>query len=61
MFNLLNSTPPTGHVLIAECPEWCDEGFQICKWNGREFYYDAQPNDMFHKLVVGWKILINNH
>ncbi len=51
-------TPPTNRVLIVHCPDWCDTGYQVCKWNGKAFYYDDQPNDMFHVEVVSWSMFL---
>jgi hypothetical protein len=41
-------------LVIARCPGWCSTGYQICNWNGEEFYYDDQPNDMFNEDVIAF-------
>lgn len=41
-------------MVIAKCPEWNEEGFQIATWNGKEFEYSGQSNDMFNGLVTGF-------
>jgi len=46
--------PPIDRLLIAYCPEWNEEGYQICKWDGAQFYYEGQPSDTFHILVEQW-------
>lgn len=56
-FKCATITPPKNKTLICSCPDWCDEGFQVAKWNGERFYYSAQPNEMFHGLVKEWAIL----
>ena len=48
--------PQKNRVLLCYCPEWCYEDYQIAMWNGKEFYYDAQPNDMFSEMVEKWAI-----
>lgn len=41
-------------LVLCKCPEWSDEGFQIAFWNGSEFEYSGQPNDMFNEYVVSF-------
>ena len=43
-----------GQLVVCKCPEWNDEGFQIATWEGEEFEYSGQPNDMFNELVVAF-------
>ena len=45
-------------VYVVKCPDWNDEGYQVCSFNGKEFEYDGQPNDMFMENVEGWAILV---
>jgi len=47
-------------MVIARCPNWCDTGYQVCKWNGQEFYYDDQSNDMFNEDVIAFMPLNND-
>ena len=44
-------------ILIAKCEDWNHIGYQICKWNGKKFYYEEQPNDMFDELVTEWSYM----
>jgi hypothetical protein len=53
-----NIKPQIGRVVICYCPEWCSSGYQIAFWNGKEFYFDEQPNDMFNDLVESWTIFM---
>jgi hypothetical protein len=48
--------PQKDRVLICYCPEWCDSHYQVAHWNGNEFVYDEQPNDMFSGMVEKWAI-----
>ena len=48
--------PQRERVLICYCPEWSEIGYQVAKWNGKEFYYDEQPNNDFNGLVEKWSI-----
>ena len=57
-WNAANVEPPKNRPIIAYCPDWCDMGYQACKWNGKEFYYDEQPNDMFHENVAAWALFM---
>ena len=50
--------PPMHRVLICYCPNWSDEGYQIATWNGKEFVYDAQPNEWFSENVEAWAIFL---
>ncbi len=50
--------PTKGRVVLCYCPEWCDTGYQAAQWNGQEFVYDEQPNDMFNTLVESWSIFL---
>jgi len=43
-----------GQLVLCKCPEWNEEGYQVATWNGSEFEYSGQPNDMFNDLVVGF-------
>lgn len=47
-------------LVLCRCPEWNDEGYQIAEWNGEEFEYSGQPNDMFNSLVIAFMVLDNN-
>jgi len=44
-------------LVVCRCPNWCSSGYQVARWNGEEFYFDEQPNDMFHRDVVAFMIL----
>jgi len=48
--------PQKERLLICYCPEWCSDEYQIARWNGKEFYYEGQPNDIFHSEVLKWSI-----
>ena len=50
--------PPKNRTIIAYCPGWCDEGYQICKWDGKKFYYLSQPNEMFDENVEEWALFL---
>ena len=41
-------------MCICRCPDWCDEGYQIAKWNGEAFEYDADPNGGFDQHVIAF-------
>lgn len=56
-WNSLKIEPPKWRVLAAFCPEWSEAGYQICRWNGKEFYYDEQPNDSFNVHVKSWSLI----
>ena len=45
---------PHDTLVICKCFNWCEEGYQVAKWNGEEFKYDSQPNNMFNGCVVGF-------
>lgn len=49
-------TPPRNRPLLCYCPEWCDIGYVVATWNGKEFYYAEQVNDMFSETVEKWAI-----
>lgn len=40
--------------VICRCPNWNDEGYQIATWNGEEFEFSAQPNNMFDENVIAF-------
>jgi hypothetical protein len=44
-------------LVLTKCPDWCEEGFQVAVWNGKEFEFRAQPNDMFNEHVTDFMIL----
>lgn len=44
-------------VFIVSCPEWNDEGYQVCSFRNGQFCFDGQPNDMFMDTVEGWAIV----
>lgn len=44
----------TNQMVICRCPNWCDEGYQIARWNGEEFEYDSDPNGTFNKYVIAF-------
>lgn len=44
-------------LVLTKCPEWCNEGFHVATWNGTEFEYRDQPNNMFDDLVTEFLIL----
>ena len=41
-------------MVLCRCPNWCESQYQIAYWNGKEFYYDDQPNDWFHENVIAF-------
>lgn len=41
-------------LVICRCPNWCDEGYQVAKWNGSEFEYDSDPNGTFNEYVIAF-------
>jgi hypothetical protein len=43
-----------GQMVLCRCPKWNDEGYQVATWNGEEFEYSGQPNDMFNDLVIAF-------
>jgi hypothetical protein len=40
--------------VVCRCPDWNGEGYQVAIWNGKEFEYSGQPNDMFNDLVIAF-------
>jgi len=50
--------PPRNRALLCFCEGWCDTGYQVAKWNGKEFYYDEMPNELFNKMVTDWVIFL---
>lgn len=46
-----------GQMVLCRCEDWCEEGFQVAKWNGKEFEFGGQPNDMFDGLVTEFMCL----
>ena len=46
--------PARGDKVLCYCPDWCDTEYQIAMFDGKKFYYEDQPNDMFDGLVVAW-------
>ena len=46
--------PKDGQTVVCKCPDWCEEGYQIAKWDGRIFRYESQPNLMFNNYVKKW-------
>ena len=49
--------PPRNTLLLCACRDWNTEGYQVCKWNGKEFFYYDQPNGMFDELVTAWSVV----
>lgn len=41
-------------LVICRCPNWCDEGYQIARWNGKEFEYNSDPNGTFNDYVIAF-------
>lgn len=41
-------------MVICRCPSWNDEGYQVAYWNGTEFEYSNQPNEMFNENVIAF-------
>lgn len=41
-------------LVICRCPHWNEEGYQVAVWNGKEFEYSGQQNDMFNGLVTAF-------
>lgn len=50
--------PPMARPILCHCPGWNDTGYQIAHYSGSEFYYDEQPNDMFHDEVIAWALFL---
>jgi hypothetical protein len=46
--------PEEGIMIICRCPNWCDSGYQIAKFEDGIFCYDDQPNDAFDENVIAW-------
>ena len=44
-------------LVLCVCPNWNYEGFQVAKWNGKEFEYSSQPNSMFNDSVQGFYLI----
>jgi len=56
MYKGLNETSTLNNLqlVIARCPGWCEEGYQIAIWNGTRFEYGEAPNDSFHEHVIAF-------
>ena len=50
--------PPTNRILLCYCPMWSDSGYQAATWNGKEFAYEEQSNDIFDSTVERWAIFL---
>ncbi len=50
--------PPCYRVILCYCPDWCDESYQIARWDGKKFEYDSQPNNDFDKYVQSWCLFL---
>ena len=50
--------PQIGRIILCWCPDWCDAGYQVGQWNGKEFFYEDQPNDMFNRHVKAWAVFL---
>ena len=50
--------PMRGTRVICYCPDWNDSEYQVAIFNGNEFYYDEQPNEMFDEHVQKWALLM---
>lgn len=50
--------PYTNRPVICYCPDWSDIGYQVAQWDGKEFYYEDQPNDMFNRHVKSWALFM---
>ena len=49
-----------GQLVLARCPDWCIEGYQVCRWNGLEFHYYDQPNETFNETVIAFMVLTDD-
>lgn len=49
--------PPRNRVLLAYCPEWCDGGYSVVKWNGRCFEDESHGDDI-HPYVIKWALFM---
>ena len=47
-------TLKSNQLVLCVCPKWNYEGFQVAKWNGKEFEYSNQPNSMFSESVISF-------
>ena len=43
-----------GQLVLARCPNWCDEGYQIATYNGSEFEYSSDPNGSFNEYIIAF-------
>jgi len=51
-------TPPLHKTILCYCMGWNETGYQVARWNGKVFYYEDQPNDMFDSYVTDWVIFL---
>ena len=49
--------PKKMELIIAHCPDWSPDEYQVCYHNGTEYTYDNLPNNMFHETVERWRYL----
>lgn len=48
---------PFRHV-IAYCPEWNQSGYEVCYWNGSQFWSDDACSDDFDGYVEQWSLFM---
>ena len=53
-----NEKIPIRRPLLCYCPMWCDIGYQVAVFDGKEFSYEDQPNEMFDRNVLEWAIFL---
>ncbi len=41
-------------LVLCQCPDWNEEGFQVAIWNGLEFEYSTQSNSMFNDCITAF-------
>ncbi len=52
----ITEKPKKAQLCLCYCPEWCDSGYQVAKYNShtKKFDYMESPNSNFHNCVIGW-------
>lgn len=49
-----DTRPEKYKPVIVYCPDWCDEEYQICFWDGSKFTYADVSNERFNEFIEAW-------
>lgn len=48
-----------GQLALCVCPDWCEIGFMVARWNGSKFDYPEAMNDGFDSYVTAYLLLLD--